>query len=156
MKNKEIYERVYARMDKILPTEEEFCPITDYYFWNSQFQTVVDSLLGKNDSDADIYMNDPYTNVVRKNASELILMSFKIRFDALRVNVFMNDNSPELEEFCKDVSLHVLNEIREKSLARIVHIVFFNDTLESRREETMSGSPSKEHLETVEQIMKDN
>lgn len=94
----------FKPMDEVLPTEEEFKPISDYYFQKSQFDYVIDTLLKDPDSrQAVVNINNIYHKAhPTKDFPCTTAMQFFIRGNKLHMTVTMRSTDLVLG-FCNDV-----------------------------------------------------
>lgn len=94
----------FRNMDEVLPTEEEFKPISDYYFQNSQMNYVVDTLVADKDSrQAIVNINNIYHKAKpTKDFPCTVSMQFFIRENRLYMTVCMRSTDLVLG-FCNDV-----------------------------------------------------
>ena len=111
----------FKRMDEVLPTEEEFKPISDYYFQKSQFDYVIDTLLKDRDSrQAVVNINNIYHKAhPTKDFPCTTAMQFFIRGNKLHMTVTMRSTDLVLG-YCNDVFQFtmfqhiVLNELNKE------------------------------------------
>lgn len=111
----------FKRMDEVLPTEEEFKPISDYYFQKSQFHYVIDTLLKDSDSrQAVVNINNIYHKAhPTKDFPCTTAMQFFIRDNKLHMTVTMRSTDLVLG-YCNDVFQFtmfqriVLNELNKE------------------------------------------
>ena len=91
-------------MDQVLPTEEEFKPITDYYYQKSQFDFVIDTLVNDQASrQAIVNINNIYHKARKtKDFPCAISMQFFIKNGRLNMSVIMRSSDLVLE-FCEDI-----------------------------------------------------
>lgn len=94
----------FKHMDEVLPTEEEFKPISDYYFQKSQFDYIIDTLLKDRDSrQAVVNINNIYHKAhPTKDFPCTTAMQFFIRGNKLHMTVTMRSTDLVLG-FCNDV-----------------------------------------------------
>lgn len=94
----------FKPMDEVLPTEEEFKPISDFYFQKSQLAYVIDTLIKDPDSrQAVVNINNIYHKAhPTKDFPCTTAMQFYIRNNMLHMSVTMRSTDLVLG-FCNDV-----------------------------------------------------
>lgn len=111
----------FNKMDQVLPTEEEFKPISDYYFNKSQFEYVIDTLVKDSESrQAVVNINNIYHKAhTTKDFPCTTSMQFIVRDNKLHMTVTMRSTDLVLG-FCNDVfqftmfQYIVFNELKKR------------------------------------------
>lgn len=111
---------LFNTMDKVLPTEEEYLPISDYYFSKSQFDWIIDILHKDSHSrQAVVNINNIYhKSKPTKDFPCTVAMQFFIRNYKLHMTVTMRSTDLVLG-FCNDIfqftniQMMVLNKLKE-------------------------------------------
>lgn len=94
----------FAPMDEVLPTEEEYKPISDYYAIHSQYEWIIDTLSKDKDSrQAVVNINNIYHKAhPTKDFPCTTAMQFMIRDNKLHLTVTMRSTDLVLG-YCNDV-----------------------------------------------------